>query len=76
MRTALNDSLSKFNQKVDRHADISYGEITKSHKYTEAFIKFIKICHNKNIPLILETPNINSDYMKQINLVKNWIFNC
>jgi deoxyribonuclease-4 len=69
----LNDSLSKFNQKVDRHADISYGEITKTHKYTEAFIKFIKICHNKNIPLVLETPGDNTDYMKQINLVKNWI---
>ncbi len=71
----LNDSLSKFNQKVDRHADISYGEITKSHKYTEAFIKFIKICQSKNIPLILETPGDNTDYAKQINLVKNWIFN-
>jgi deoxyribonuclease-4 len=71
----LNDSLSKFNQKVDRHADISYGEITKSYKYTEAFIKFIKICHNKNIPLVLETPGDNTDYAKQINLVKNWIFN-
>ena len=71
----LNDSLSKFNQKVDRHEDISYGEITRTHKYTEAFKKFIKICNSKNIPLVLETPAKNTDYSKQINLVKNRILN-
>ncbi len=69
----LNDSLSKLNQKVDRHADISYGNITKTYKDTQGFIKFIKMCNDKNIPLILETPGDCADYAKQISLVKGWL---
>jgi deoxyribonuclease-4 len=69
----LNDSLSKLNQKVDRHADISYGNITKTYKDTQGFIKFIKMCNDKNIPLILETPGDSADYAKQISLVKGWL---
>ena len=69
----LNDSLSKLNQKVDRHADISYGNITKSYKDVKAFVKFIKMCDMRNIPLILETPGDCADFSKQISLVKGWI---
>lgn len=69
----LNDSLSKMNQKVDRHADISYGEITKTHKDVKGFIKFIKMCEKRKIPLVLETPGDFSEYSKQISLVKGWI---
>jgi len=68
----LNDSLSKLNQKVDRHADISYGEITKTHKDCKAFIKFIKMCTDRNIPMVLETPGDCVEYSKQISLIKGW----
>lgn len=69
----LNDSKSKINQKVDRHADLSYGEITKTYKKKQGLIKFIKICKNKNIPLILETPCDNASFSSQIALVKGWV---
>ena len=69
----LNDSLSKLNQKVDRHADISYGNITKTYKDVRGFAKFIKMCESKKIPLILETPGDCADYSKQISLVKGWV---
>jgi deoxyribonuclease-4 len=69
----LNDSQSKINQKVDRHADISYGEITKKYKDTQNFIRFIKMCEKRNIPLILETPGFNTSYQNQISLIKGWI---
>jgi deoxyribonuclease-4 len=69
----LNDSLSKINQKVDRHADLSYGEITKTYKKTKSFINFIRLCKDKNIPLVLETPGILSNYSNQISLVKGWL---
>jgi deoxyribonuclease-4 len=68
----LNDSQSKLNKKVDRHADISYGEITKTHKDCASFIKFIKLCTDRNIPLVLETPGDCTEYSKQISLVKGW----
>jgi deoxyribonuclease-4 len=70
----LNDSLSKLNQKVDRHADISYGEITKTHKDCEGFIKFIKMCADRNIPMVLETPGDCVEYSKQISLIKGWCY--
>jgi deoxyribonuclease-4 len=69
----LNDSLSKLNQKVDRHADISYGNITKSYNDIKSFAKFIKMCEHRKIPLILETPGDCADYSKQISLVKGWV---
>jgi deoxyribonuclease-4 len=70
----LNDSLSKLNQKVDRHADISYGEITKTHKDCKGFIKFIKMCTDRNIPMVLETPGDCVEYSKQISLIKGWCY--
>jgi deoxyribonuclease-4 len=69
----LNDSLSKINQKVDRHADISYGEITKTYEKTKSFINFIRLCKDRNIPLVLETPGNCSSYSNQISLVKGWM---
>lgn len=69
----LNDSLSKLNQKVDRHADISYGHITKTYNDIRGFSKFIKMCESRQIPLILETPGDCVDYSKQISLVKGWV---
>lgn len=49
----LNDSKTEFNSKRDRHANIGEGEIGK--KGFEEFINCKKI---KNIPAILETPDV------------------
>ena len=69
----LNDSKSKINKKVDRHADLSYGEITKTYEKTKSFISFIRLCKDKKIPLILETPGDCCSYSNQISLVKGWM---
>ena len=69
----LNDSKSKINQKVDRHADLSYGEITKTYEKTKSFINFIRLCNDKQIPLVLETPGDCCSYSNQISLVKGWM---
>ena len=69
----LNDSQSKLNHKVDRHADLLNGEITKTEKFTQSFIKFIKMCSNRDIPLVLETPGDSIDYSTQISILRDWI---
>ena len=62
----FNDSKKILGSKVDRHADIGYGEIGK-----EGLIEFTRICFKTGKPLILETPSDNIDYFEQMKLVKN-----
>lgn len=64
----LNDSKCTINNKKDRHADLGHGFIKLS-----GLQKFIKICYEKNIPIVLETPCDVLDKKHQIDLVKNWI---
>jgi deoxyribonuclease-4 len=69
----LNDSRKQLGSNVDGHADIGKGYIGK-----KGLTKFIKICYDKNIPLILETPTNSYDgkqftYKDQVRTVKKWI---
>lgn len=68
-----NDSKCILNCRKDRHADIGKGEIE-----LEGLIKFAKLCKQKNIPIILETPaEIHNDkefsYSEQIIMIKKLI---
>lgn len=47
----LNDSKQSLNCRKDRHADIGQGCIK-----LDGLFKFIKICVDRNIPMVLETP--------------------
>lgn len=65
----LNDSKCQVNSKKDRHADIGCGLIG-----SDGLKKFVQVCVEKVIPIILETPcenNFTKD--KQIALIKSWI---
>lgn len=63
----LNDSKRGLNSRVDRHADITKGNIESDGLKT-----FIKICHKKKIPIVLETPCDCITNREQISLVKVW----
>lgn len=62
----LNDSKTDFLSKVDNHADIGYGYISK--KSMEGFKMLKKIAIGFNIPLILETKCDDISYYEQIKL--------
>jgi deoxyribonuclease-4 len=63
----INDSKDDLNSRKDRHADISYGNISKKNMLS--FMKFINFFVKRNIPLILETPCESITYSEQINLI-------
>lgn len=67
----LNDSKTKLNSKIDRHADIGCGEITTN--YLEDFMTFIKFINNKEIPMVLETPSDVIPYNEQLNLINIYL---
>jgi deoxyribonuclease-4 len=64
----FNDSKSKYESRVDRHADLGEGEIGLSGLRAIA-----KLAASKKIPLILETPELATSYAEQLKQVKNWI---
>jgi len=69
----LNDSKTPIGKKVDRHADIGKGYISK-----EGIIHFVKLCIRKDIPMVLETPTeeYNEKRLtskKQIELIGKWL---
>ncbi len=60
----LNDSEVPFASKKDRHECIGFGHIWKENN--ESLKYLLTKCGEKNIPVILETPNVMND-MKNIN---------
>ena len=61
----LNDSLTPFNSHKDRHAKIGAGSIG-----TEAIIRLINHPLLKDLPFILETPNMFEGYKAEIALLR------
>lgn len=61
----LNDSMMPFNSKKDRHACIGDGRIG-----SEALINFVNQTAFKDIPFILETPNDEIGYAKEISFFR------
>lgn len=62
----LNDSKKDVGCHVDRHENIGLGCIGKTGlKY------FVKFCHQKQIPMILETP-VNTPRLEELAMIKEW----
>ena len=65
----LNDSKKDCGCHVDRHENLCKGCIGKDDETGLQF--FVKYCFNKNIPLILETPE--EDHANDLEKVHYWI---
>ena len=64
----LNDSKKMAGAKKDQHADIGKGYIE-----IDGLKKFVKVCVNKDIPIVLETPCENGiRKIEQLNMIKSW----
>lgn len=68
----LNDSKTCVYSRKDRHADITKGYIKK-----EGMKRFIELCIQKSIPMVLETPTDEHDgkrftSKKQIEMIRKW----
>jgi len=65
----LNDSLTTYNSRVDRHENLKYGYIWS--KNTESLHSLIRRCNQDNIDMVLETPDkhINED----LNLIRSFL---
>ena len=63
----LNDSMNELGAKKDRHQKLGEGCIGAD------VLKNV-VCHPKlrKLPFVLETPNDNPGYMKEISMVKTW----
>jgi deoxyribonuclease-4 len=64
----LNDSKKPCNSHIDRHSDLTKGCI-----HSNGLSTFVKLCCNRHIPIVLETPQDTLSYMEQLNIVKKWI---
>lgn len=64
----LNDSKCEVNTRKDRHADIGTGKIN-----FEGLVEFVRICKEKNIPMVLETPCDSLSLSEQIFLLNESI---
>lgn len=62
----INDSLNPIASHKDRHAKIGEGHIGIA-----AFERIINHKYLKNLPMILETPNVLDGYQKEIALLRN-----
>ena len=62
----LNDSMNPFSSHKDRHQKIGEGSLG-----TEAISRIINHEKLKNLPFLLETPNENEGYKKEIALLKS-----
>ena len=61
----MNDSMNKLGSRKDRHEKIGYGNIG-----TEAFERIKKNPRVQGLPFILETPNDDAGYAKEIAFLK------
>jgi deoxyribonuclease-4 len=61
----LNDSMTPFGSKKDRHAKIGQGTIG-----LDAIIRFINHPLLKNLPFYLETPNDVPGYAEEIKILR------
>lgn len=61
----LNDSKVPLGSRVDRHADIGFGEIILMH--------FVKMATEHNIPMVLETPGDMFDPVMQMGVVRRFV---
>ena len=69
----LNDSSTVLNSRVDRHQNLNKGFITEKGKKSTGLEEFTKYCYNKNLPIILETPNKTANSRKNdIQIMKEW----
>lgn len=74
----FNDSKTKLESHVDRHADLGYGFID-----IEGLSQIAKFAYKNNIPLIMETPldsinkktNQEITYEDELKTVKSWLKN-
>lgn len=65
----LNDSKKPLKSKKDNHADIGKGLIK-----TDGLKRFVQICVDKSIPIVLETPcEEGFNDADQIKLIRSWI---
>ena len=64
----LNDSKNDLGSHKDRHEKIGLGKIG-----TEALKRVVNHPALKNRPFILETPNDDTGYIKEIKMIKEWI---
>lgn len=64
----LNDSMTEFNSKKDRHAGIGEGTIG-----LEAIINFVSHPQLKNLPFFLETPYEPEGHKHEIEMIKRYI---
>jgi endonuclease IV len=55
----LNDSQVEIGSKKDRHECLGYGNIWKEDSKSLKYL--LTLCGEKNIPVILETPNVHND---------------
>lgn len=62
----LNDSMTPFASKKDRHEVIGAGSLG-----LDAIVNFINNKYIKNLPICLETPNTVEGYQKEIALLKS-----
>ena len=62
----LNDSLTPFNSHKDRHAKIGEGSLG-----LEAIVRIINHPLLQKLPFILETPNDNDGYRREITLLRS-----
>lgn len=62
----LNDSMIDLGNKKDRHECLGYGKIWKDNKNSLEYL--LTRCGEYNIPIILETPNIEEDYKYLLSL--------
>ncbi len=62
----LNDSQVEIGSKKDRHECLGYGNIWKEDSTSLKYL--LTLCGEKNIPVILETPNVHND-LENINIL-------
>lgn len=63
----INDSMNPLGAHKDRHEKIGQGNIGE-----EAFKKIVNNPRVQGLPFILETPNDDAGYAKEIALIKSW----
>ncbi len=66
----FNDSKPLCGSRRDRHEDIGIGNI--GSKALKNFIELLNKESKRNIPLLLETPEVANTYAEQIAMVRGW----
>lgn len=66
----LNDSMTPFNSRKDRHEKIGKGSLG-----LDAIVNFINHPAIRHLPILLETPNENEGYAEEIKLLRGFRVN-